>query len=564
MSSRNIFLTGFSYTGKTTVGRHLAAALGWRYVDSDEVIEERAGRAVPDIFAQEGEPAFREWESRVLADLAAGEKQVIATGGGTPLAERNRALMRERGFVICLEAAPATIHARLLAASADGVERPLLAGGDPLARITFLKEFRQPYYATADWVISTDRLSPEEVAEEARRAFHRYAGRTGTRPAADGMTAPTVTESLAPYCAGAGAAAVVKTSAGEHPIFIGWGNLADLGRRMRNAGLAGRVAVISDAITGERYGEAAVAALRAGGLDAAVHLIPPGEASKSLAAATEVYRWLADQRFERRDAIVALGGGVVGDLAGFVAATYLRGVAFVQVPTTLLAMVDSSIGGKTAVNLPHGKNLVGAFYQPRLVLSDVSLLQSLPARELASGWAEVIKHGLILDRQLFDDLAAVAGQATQLDPDRATDVIARSAAIKAAVVTQDERETGPRLLLNYGHTIGHAIENVSGYGALLHGEAVAVGIHGAALIGERLGLTDAATTARQLEVLRAYGLPVRAPGLSIAQLRSAMKLDKKVVGSRNRWILLEAIGRAAIHTDVPDEVVDSVLTELTA
>lgn len=558
-----IFLTGFSYTGKTTVGRLLAGLLGWSYVDSDVEIEARAGRSVPEIFAREGEPAFREWEGRVLADLAAGDRRVIATGGGAPLAEANRAVMRERGFVICLEAAPATIHARLLAASTDGVERPMLAGGDPLTRVTFLKEVRQPYYATADWVIPTDRLSPEEVAAEAQRAFERYAARS--RPAAaTGLTTPTASELTAPYRATAGATAVVTTSAGDHPIFVGWGNLSDLGRRLRNAGLAGRVALITDEPTGERYAEAAAGPLREAGFTVAIYPIPPGEQSKSLAAATEAFQWLASHRFERRDSIVALGGGVVGDLAGFVAATYLRGLAYVQVPTTLLAMVDSSIGGKTAVNLPHGKNLVGAFYQPRLILVDVSLLQSLPPREQAAGWAEVIKYGLILDAKFFEDLAAAAGRANRLDPDLATDAIARSAAIKAAVVTEDEKETGLRLLLNYGHTIGHAIENVGGYGALLHGEAVAVGMHGAALIAERLGLIDATTTARQVAVLQAYNLPVRAPGLSVARLRGAMKLDKKVVGSRNRWILLEALGRAAIHTDVPDEVVEAVLAELTA
>lgn len=562
----NIFLTGFSYTGKTTVGRLLAAALGWTYVDSDAEIEQRAGRTVPEIFAQDGEPAFRQWESRVLAELAAGERRVIATGGGVPLAEANRRVMRERGWVIGLDAAPATIHARLLAAARDGVARPLLAGDDPLARITALKEFRQPSYATANWTIATDCLSPKEVADEARRAFERYAGRdrTGTAAAdAPDLIRPTVSEREAPYCAGAGAAAIVKTSAGEHPIYIGWDNLSDLGRTTRQAGLTGRAALLVDAGIAATHGERAAESLRSAGFTVAVREVPPGETSKSLAAAAALYEWLAVHRFERRDTIVAMGGGVAGDLGGFVAATYLRGIALVQVPTTLLAMTDSSIGGKTAVNLPQGKNLVGAFYQPRLIFADVSLLKTLPPRELASGWAEVIKHGLILDRQLFEDLEAAAPEAARLDPERATDVIARSAAIKAAVVTQDERETGLRMLLNYGHTIGHAIENVGGYGALYHGEAVAVGIHGAARIGEHLGLTDAATSERQLAILAAYGLPVRVPGLAVERLREAMKLDKKVVGSRNRWILLEDIGRAAIKTDVPNEIVELVLIELT-
>jgi 3-dehydroquinate synthase len=256
---------------------------------------------------------------------------------------------------------------------------------------------------------------------------------------------------------------------------------------------------------------------------------------------------------------------MVCDLAGFVAATFVRGLPLVHVPTSLLAMVDAAVGGKVAVDHPQAKNLIGAFYQPRLVLADVSVLQTLPPRELTSGWAEVIKHALILDEDLLRLLETDAAAACRLDPTVAERVIARSVALKAAVVSEDEREeTGRRMVLNYGHTIGHGLEAAAGYAGLLHGEAVAVGMSGAARIAVRLGILAPEVAERQDALLARFGLPLRAPGVDARMALAAMALDKKAEGGALRWVLLEDIGRTVIRRDVPASLVEQVVAELTA
>ncbi|MFQ5860487.1 MAG: 3-dehydroquinate synthase, partial [Dehalococcoidia bacterium] len=285
--------------------------------------------------------------------------------------------------------------------------------------------------------------------------------------------------------------------------------------------------------------------------------------SKSLEMARCIYEWLAERKAERGQAILALGGGVVGDLAGFVAATYLRGIPLVQLPTSLAAMVDAAIGGKVAVNLPAGKNLVGAFYQPRLVLADLETLSTLPRRELAEGWAEAIKAGLILDADLFDTMERHAEGLLALERGSTSEVIRRSMAIKARIVTQDEWETsGRRILLNYGHTIGHALEAATGYQQYLHGEAVSVGMMGAALLSQRLGLISAQVVQRQRQLLERFGLPLRCPGVAPRSILRAMTLDKKVRGGALQWVVLEDVGRAVVRRRVPTALVREVVHSL--
>jgi len=279
--------------------------------------------------------------------------------------------------------------------------------------------------------------------------------------------------------------------------------------------------------------------------------------------ATAMYGWLAELHAQRGHTMVALGGGVVGDLTGFVAATYNRGMGFVQVPTSIMAMVDASIGGKTAVNLPQAKNLVGAFYQPRLVVADVAALRTLAPRETTEGWAEAIKHGLVLDAGLFATFEEQGDHLLALEPELTTDVVRRSMAIKARVVSEDERETtGYRMLLNYGHTIGHGLEAATQYGYFLHGEAISVGMVGAARIGQRLGITSQEVVERQEAALRRFNLPVGAPGVDLERVQAAMALDKKAEGTSIRWVLLEEMGRAVVHRDVPQAAVREVCMEL--
>ena len=357
---------------------------------------------------------------------------------------------------------------------------------------------------------------------------------------------------------------LVATASGVYPVVVGWCLLDELGARMRDAGLFGAAFLVTDETVAAHYAASARRSLEAAGFTTHVHAIPPGEPSKTLATAHRLYAWLAGHRAERRDAIVALGGGVVGDLAGYVAATYARGMPFVQVPTSLAAMVDASIGGKVAVDLPEGKNLVGAFHQPRLVLADVATLSTLPPRELASGWAEAIKHGLILDADLFALFEERADALLRLDPEATAHAIRWSAAIKADVVSRDERETrGLRTLLNYGHTIGHALEAATGYGRLLHGEAVAVGMRGAALIGQRTGVTQSpGLLERQQALLRRFGLPESCPDVDLEAVQRAMGLDKKTEGGRIQWVLLDRLGHALLRSDVPPDLPLAVLREL--
>jgi 3-dehydroquinate synthase len=356
----------------------------------------------------------------------------------------------------------------------------------------------------------------------------------------------------------------VESRSGSYKIHCRWGALEDLGMLMRDAGLSGAAYVISDHNVGEQYGKRALASLEAAGFDPAAHTFPGGEASKNLETVRECYDWLLDHRAERGSAIVALGGGVVGDLAGFVAATYLRGVPFVQVPTSLLSMVDASIGGKVGVDHTRGKNLIGAFYPPRLVVTDPSLLTTLSPRALRDGIAEAIKHALIMDPPMLDIIERDADRLLALEPELTTEFVARNAALKARVVTQDEREGGLRMILNYGHTTAHAIEAVTGYTRVMHGEADAVGMTAAAEIGRRMGATPASIGERQATIFARYDLPTRMPGIDANAVIAAIAYDKKVAASKPRWVLLEDAGQPVIRDDVPADIVRAVYGELFA
>jgi 3-dehydroquinate synthase len=340
------------------------------------------------------------------------------------------------------------------------------------------------------------------------------------------------------------------------------GLLGHAGEALRALGVDGRALVITDDNVFPHHGDALVGSLDAAGYRPAAKVVPGVEGSKSLAMATELYGWLAEQRAERRDFVVALGGGVVGDLAGFVAATYLRGLPVIQAPTTLLAQVDSAIGGKVAVNLPHGKNLVGAWHLPLAILVDTAVLSTLPERQVIGGWTETLKHALIMDADLLARIEENADRLLRLEPDITEEVVERSARLKVAVVEEDPREQGRRIILNYGHTIGHALEAAAGYGRFYHGEAVAVGMRGAAEIGAAIGVTAPDLVERQRRLLAAFGLPIDAREVDLGTLRAAMKLDKKVEAQRQRWVLLEQPGRTVVRRDVPDDVVESVLRRL--
>ena len=360
-------------------------------------------------------------------------------------------------------------------------------------------------------------------------------------------------------------AAVVTTSQGDYRAVVGRGVVQTFGAELQQAGLQGRAFLMVDRVLFPDAARQAQEAMETGGFETHMLAIPSGESEKNLDSAARMYGWLADMHAERGDIVVAMGGGVMGDLAGYVAATWLRGVAVVQVPTTLAAMVDSSIGGKVAVNLPAGKNLVGAFHQPRLVLADIDYLDTLPRRVLASGWAEAIKAGFILDEQLLETLEDSPGDMMALGGEDVVAAIRRSVAIKGEVVAADEFETGDdRVLLNYGHTVGHALEAVTEYGHFLHGEAVSVGMMAAAGIAHRLDMIDNDLVERHRAVLASYGLPVTAPGVSADDVIEATRSDKKSRGGSIRWVLLEGPGKATTRRDVPDSVVRDAVEEVLA
>ena len=346
-----------------------------------------------------------------------------------------------------------------------------------------------------------------------------------------------------------------------YPIRIGSGLLADLGTQCARLKLGRRCAVISDATVARRYRQPALASLKAAGFEPIFISQPAGEQAKTLKNVQACYDQLAKHRLERGSFVVAMGGGVVGDLGGFVAATYLRGIDFVQVPTTLLAQVDSSVGGKVGVNLPAGKNLVGAFYQPKLVLCDLDTLGTLPSREFRAGLAEVIKYGIIYDAKLFRRLERDLPKLLAQDTATLSAVIARCCQIKAEVVGQDEKEAGLRAILNFGHTIGHGLEAISQYGKYLHGEAISIGQVAAAKISSELTGLPAAAADRIAAIFAATGLPteVKLNAAQTKRLFAAMKLDKKVSGGEIKFVLAESIGRVKIGQSVPDAAVRRTL-----
>jgi 3-dehydroquinate synthase len=349
-----------------------------------------------------------------------------------------------------------------------------------------------------------------------------------------------------------------------YDIQIGVGLLAKLGAQCASLGLGKRCAIISDSNVAPRFGEKVRRSLGRAGFESLLVTVPSGEQAKSLSQARNCYDQLANHRLERKSFIIALGGGVVGDLAGFVAATWLRGVPFVQVPTTLLAQVDSSVGGKVGVNLSAGKNLVGAFHQPALVVCDLTALDSLPPREFRAGLAEVIKYGIIYDEKLFSLVERDLKKIIRRDANSLARIVARCCEIKAEVVRQDETETGLRAILNFGHTIGHAIEAVSHYGRFLHGEAISIGQVAAARLSQRLSGLSSAEAHRISSLFQSAGLPtdLKLTSPRRQKLLSAMKLDKKVSDGEIKFVLAHRIGKARFGCKVPISLIKETIASL--
>jgi shikimate kinase/3-dehydroquinate synthase len=524
----NLVLTGFMGTGKTAVGRAVARRLDREFVDMDAEIEARAGKSIPRIFAEEGERAFRAMEAALCEELSAQQGLVLATGGGALVDVANRRAMMDSGTVVCLTCDPAEIVQRIGAGHTD---RPLLAltdGQRLRAEVERLLAARRPAYAAIPWHVDTTGRTVDEVVE-------RVLALAG---------AVTLT---------------VHHPGGAYPIHVGHGLLDHAGGALRAAGApqGGRVALVSNPVVAPLYAARVGAALRAAGFEPLACTVPDGEQHKTLATVAGLYEQFLAGGLDRGGTVLALGGGVTGDMAGFAAATYMRGVRLAQVPTTLLAMVDASVGGKTGVDLPQGKNLAGAFKQPAVVVVDPGVLATLPAEEVRSGMAEVLKHALLADPQLFAALKTRLPKSCEGSP-QTSEVLARALRVKIDVVEEDPYEEGRRAVLNLGHTVGHALERLSDF-RLRHGEAVGIGLVAAARIAARLGRAEPALVDDVEAALVAWGLPIRCPALEAGAIWAAMAYDKKRRGRALRWVLPRAIGQVEIADDVPREVVLAVL-----
>jgi shikimate kinase/3-dehydroquinate synthase len=506
----HIFLYGPPGSGKSTVGKLLAQALNIPFLDLDTEIESLVGQTVPQIMAGQGELAFRDAEASTLKKTALGEEKVVALGGGTLLRTENRALAETTGQVILLNADLPIFVRRL---SRDGNERPLLAG-ELEAKLADLLECRRDHYAS--FPLRVDSSKPlEQVSWDIQRLLGRY------------------------HLRGMGM---------DYDVIVQEGGIDQLGELLKSRDLHGPVLVVSDTNVAPRYGERLLNSLHAAGYIARQLVIHAGESHKTLETVASLWRRALEAGLDRKSTVVALGGGVVGDLAGFAASTFMRGCNWVAVPTTLLAMVDASMGGKTGFDLPEGKNLVGAFYPPRLVLADPDVLTTLPERELRAGLAEVVKHGVIADPELFELCAQ--GWATVTA--RLPEVVRRGMAVKVKVIEEDPYEKGIRAGLNLGHTIGHAVELASGF-SLLHGEAVGIGMVAEARLAERLTIAASGLSDAIAESLIGLNLPVEIPeDLDRAELIRAMRVDKKKAQGVIRFALPVSIGEVKVGVEIKD------------
>ncbi len=519
----SVFFIGFMASGKTTVGRELASVLGRGFVDLDTAIEEEAGMKVRDIFAAEGEDGFRRRERAALDAVLAGGDAVVATGGGTPCYGDALARMRAGGAVVALTAP----FDQLMGRVDDPAERPLLQ--NPREQTRELLETRMPVYRQAHFGVSTDGRTVADAVTRVTEGLDAL-GRVPLQWRDD--------------------AVVVSLEARSYPVVVASGSLDRLGVLVAQPRLGEgytSAGIVTDDNVAPLYLDRAREALAASGLRVCHSIVPAGEASKQLATVGRVAEELVAGGLDRKSVIVALGGGVVGDLAGFVAATLFRGIAVVQVPTTLLAMIDSAIGGKTGVDLPAGKNLIGAFWQPQVVVADPDTLSTLPERELRAAVGELVKYGLLDSEELF----GLCETADPTDPS----LIRRCVAYKAWVVSRDEREqTGERALLNLGHTIGHAIEAEAGYGNLLHGECVALGLIAACRVSRALELCDATLEQRVTALLADRGLDVDLDSWLRPDVLRRVGVDKKRVGSTIRFVAVERPGSPCLKSFDLDEL----------
>lgn len=537
----DVVLVGLPGSGKSVVGKRLAHRHGAAFIDLDERIEHEDGRPIPRIFEEDGEAAFRALERRAVADLGPADpdpelRRIVATGGGAVIDPRNRWSLYRGRLSVWLDSRPEVLAQRL---RRSPHVRPLVTGRDPIGTLRDLAGRRERFYAAAD-VHVTGVAEVSEVVATVER-FLAEGGRGGALPASTTLLRAATPIGRLLLGEGIAGTAVDETL-----------------RRME----ARRAILVSEAGAWTAVGERLAAELTGAGWTLATVMLPEGEAAKRLSVVEGAASELARLRVERDEPIVAVGGGALGDVAGFLAATYLRGIPIVHVPTTLVAQIDSSIGGKTAVDLPEGKNLVGAFHQPAAIVIDVVVLETLPERQRRAALGEAVKMAALGDERLFELLerhgdAIARGDPEAIERGDVAELVERCAWAKVEVVAADERERGPRggrIALNLGHSLGHAVEAAAGYSGLLHGEAVAYGLRAACRIGVAAGVTPPERAARITSLLDSLGLAREPLPYALDDVLDHLATDKKHTGGRLRWVLPTADG-VEVHADIADDVV---------
>jgi 3-dehydroquinate synthase/shikimate kinase/3-dehydroquinate synthase len=522
-----IVLVGFMGSGKTTVGRLLAARVGLPFIDTDAVIAGRTDSSIKEIFDRRGEPGFREIERDVALDALHGSDAVVALGGGALGDPVIRDALRGcRVFHLRVGFGEA-----MRRVGSDG-DRPMLTAADPHE---LFENRRVGYETLSEAGVDTDGRSPQEVTSDIAA---RVTGPQG------GQEVRTV---------------VVPLAERSYEVHVGPGLVRRMSTKLPSLEGAEKAFVVTHESlrpVGGDVGEA----MGSRGLSTILLTVPEGEEAKSLDVAGALYRELSDAAAHRHDVIVGVGGGVITDVAGFIASTYARGMPLVHVPTTLLGQVDAAVGGKTALNLPRGKNLVGTFYQPRAVICDVDLLATCPIEEMRSGMAEVAKYGFIADSDFLAYVESNGRRVYELDGDVLMETVSRSVAIKSSIVAADEREAGQRAILNYGHTFAHAIEHAASFGRIRHGEAVSIGMMAAAHLAHELGRITDDVVGVHRRVLSSLDLPVSAR-LSLDELERGWALDKKHLRGV-RFVLLSDLGKPEAGLEAPRDAIARALERL--
>ena len=541
----DVILVGLPGSGKSAVGRRLAHRHGATFIDLDDTIEKTAESSIPEIFAQRGEPAFRDLERAAVEALGPADpdpqiRRVVATGGGAVVDPRNRWRLYRGRLAIWLDARPEVLAQRL---RRSPNVRPLIAGRDPMGTIRGLARSRERFYSPAN------RLNgAAELGSLVERVDELAAG----REASVGTT-------------------LLRATSLQGAVVLGEGIAAAAVGEALSAARARRAILVSEPGAWDAVGGALAATLADDGWPVEQLLLPQGEAAKQLGVVEAAARQLAGLRAERGEPLVAIGGGALGDTAGFLAATWLRGVPLIQVPTTLVAQIDSSIGGKTGVDLPEGKNLVGAFHPPVAVVIDIAFLRSLPERQRRAALGEAVKMAILGDQRLFELLerdgnAIARGDEAAFATGAVAELAERGAWAKVEIVDADEKEQAERdgrIRLNLGHSLGHAVEAAGGFGELLHGEAVAYGLRGAVRLGTALGVTPAAMAGRVEALLTGLGLATAPLPYSLETVLGALSTDKKHAAGTLRWVLPTEAG-PVVRSDVPPELVERVAASLLA